>query len=225
MRHLTGTLILIALLASGCVRSTQFHCEDSAECGTGGLCESDGLCSVASSSCASGREYAPSSGKEGTCVGDNGGEAGNENPGNEMPGGEPPPMGCRADYMVLPNSGTRGHRYFLIDTTGTWPVQRDACLTNMGFMAFPDGPQAAMELSAVVTFGGAGLWMGVNDIGGNGQEGKYKNSLGMNASTQTQALITESGNSNNEDCLAGTATTMTDEDCTNARKTVCECVP
>lgn len=220
MRH----LILLAFLATGCVRSTQFHCEDSAECGTGGQCESDGLCSVASSSCASGREYAPSSGKEGTCVGDNGGEAGNEMPG-EGGGGEPIPMGCRADYMALANSGTRGHRYFLINTTGTWTAQRDACLTNMGYMAFPDGPQAAMELSAVVTLGGVGLWMGVNDIGGNGQEGKFKNSLGMMASTQTQALITESGNSNNEDCLAGTATTMTDEDCTTARKTVCECVP
>lgn len=220
MRH----FIVIALFATGCVRSTQFHCEDSAECGTGGACESDGLCSVASSSCASGREYGPSSGKEGTCVGDNGGEAGSELPG-EAGGGEPPPMGCRADYMALANSGTRGHRYFLIDTTASWTMQRDACLTNMGYMAFPDGPQAAMELSAVVTLGGTGLWVGVNDIGGNGQEGKYKNSLGAMASTQTQALITESGNSNNEDCLAGTATTMTDEDCNNLRKTVCECVP
>jgi hypothetical protein len=225
MRQLLVFLLLAT--SAGCLRSTTFKCEDSTECGAGGQCESDGLCSVASSGCASGREYGPNSGSQsGECVGGNGGEGG---PGSEpVVGSEPLPMGCRADYMALPSSGPRGHRYFLINTTASWPGQRDACAMNQGFLAFPDGAvlaDAQAELLAVVTFGGAGLWMGVNDLGGNGQEGKYRTSLNMMASTVTLMLVTESGQSQNEDCLAGTTTTMTDEDCASLRKAVCECVP
>jgi hypothetical protein len=221
-------VVLIAIASAGCLRSTTFKCEESTECGAGGQCEADGLCSVASSSCPSGRAYGPSSGsKSGDCVGDTGIDGGNEMPG-EGGGGEPPPMGCRADYMVLPNSGPRGHRYLAVATAATWPQQRDFCVANMGYLAFPDGTtlaNAQMELSAIVTLGGTDLWVGVNDIGGPGQEGKYKTSLNVAVSAITQMLITESGNSNNEDCLAGITTTMNDEDCAVAKKAVCECVP
>jgi hypothetical protein len=226
MRHL---LVLFVMFSAGCLRNTTFKCEESTECGAGGQCEADGLCSVVASSCPSGRAYGPNSGsRSGDCVGGDGMDGGKEMTGGEMPGGEPNPMGCRADYMALPNSGPRGHRYLAVATNATWPQQRDFCVANMGFLAFPDGTtlaNAQLELSAIVTFGGTNLWVGVNDIGGTGQEGKYKTSLNMNVSTITAMLITESGNSNNEDCLAGTATTMNDEDCATTRKAVCECVP
>ena len=227
-RHI---FVFVAMATSaGCLKSTNFQCDTSAQCGGGGQCEGDGFCSFPSSSCASGRAYGDNSGpNSGECVGGGGDGDGGTEPMPGEAGGEPLPMGCRADYMMLANSGPRGHRYLLINTTATWTDQRNACATNMGFLAFPDGAalgDAQLELSAIVTLGGAGLWVGLNDIGGQGQEGKFRTSLNQPASTITQMLITENGNSNNEDCLAGNATPdMTDEDCATLRKAVCECVP
>jgi hypothetical protein len=222
MRHL---LLIIALSTTGCLRTTTFQCEESTECGTGGTCEADGLCSVASSGCASGREYGPNSGsKSGECVGGNsGGEAGMEMPGEA--GGEPLPMGCRADYMALPNSGPRNHRYLLVNPTASWSAQRDFCAANMGYLAFPDGTNTAnaqLELDALRLFAGDGAWVGVNDIA---TEGQYRTSLNMPASTSTQALMNLAGNPNQQDCMFINTTTLNHTDCNNTRKAVCECVP
>ena len=220
MRH----LILITIALTGCLRSTTFQCEESTECGTGGQCEADGLCSVASSGCASGREYAPSSGgKSGECVGGNpGGEAGSE---PIVPGGEPEPMGCRADYAVLPNSGPRNHRYLLIAATGSWNAQRDFCAANMGYLAWPDGTSLAnaqLELNALRTLAGDLAWVGVNDIV---TEGTYLTSLNTTASTFTQMLMNLGGNPNPTDCFFINNTTLDDANCGDLRKAVCECVP
>lgn len=222
MRHL---LLITLLSTTGCLRSTTFQCEESTECGTGGMCEADGLCSVASSGCASGREYGPNSGsKSGECVGGNpGGEAGMEMPGEA--GGEPMPMGCRSDYMVLPNSGPRNHRYLLVNTTASWTVQRDFCAANMGYLAWPDGANAAdaqLELNALRVFAGDLAWVGVNDIV---TEGTYRTSLNTPASAITQGLINIAGNSNPTDCFFINNTTLDDANCGDLRKAVCECVP
>ncbi|MBA3499684.1 MAG: C-type lectin domain-containing protein [Myxococcota bacterium] len=217
-------MLLVTLASAGCLRSTTFQCEENTECGTGGMCEADGLCSVASSGCTSGREYGPNSGgKSGDCVGGSGGEAGMEMPGEA--GGEPAPMGCRADYVALANSGPRAHRYLLVNVTGTWSVQRDFCVANMGFLAFPDGTNLAnaqLEHDALRTLAADGAWVGVNDIV---TEGQYRTSLNMPASASTQALMNLGGNPNPADCMFINTTTLNHTNCGDDRKAVCECVP
>jgi len=42
--------VLLCLLA-GCLRTTEYRCSSSGQCGTGGTCESTGYCSFADTSC------------------------------------------------------------------------------------------------------------------------------------------------------------------------------
>lgn len=58
-----------------------FSCEDTAQCGAGGVCEATGLCSFVDAECASGRRYSEHSGElSNTCV------------GGAAPGDAPPDM-------------------------------------------------------------------------------------------------------------------------------------
>ena len=136
-----------------------------------------------------------------------------------------PPDGhiaCPSGYVMLPNSGSRGHRYRLASPGAKeWVQQRNFCMTDGGFLAFPDGAQAAQELSAIVTLGGLNVWIGVDD---RVVEGDYVTSLNMPASAATTALI-GAGGPGNDDCLIGTTTAMQDEDCSVSHPAVCECVP
>lgn len=55
---------------AGCHITATFTCEDSAQCGAGGTCEPDNLCSFPDPVCASGRRYGDYSGElSGECVG------------------------------------------------------------------------------------------------------------------------------------------------------------
>jgi hypothetical protein len=217
-------LHLVPLLAlAGCLRATTFTCETNTECGTGGQCElaAGGYCSFADSSCtASGRRFGDSSGpSSGKCVGETGGP---DAPPIDAP---PTPMGCPANYMTLPNSGPRGHRYLLVNATATWTQQRDACAGMMTFLAFPDGAtpaDAQAELDAITTLAGNNAWVGINDLI---TEGVYKTSLNQTVSVNTRALIDIVGNPQNADCLTTNGATMTDDDCTTPHTAVCECVP
>jgi hypothetical protein len=225
-----GLLLFIAIASSaGCLRSTNFQCASDTECGAGGQCESDKFCSFADSACSGGRRYGDNSGpNSGECVGGGGPDmTGGEMQGQEMMGGEPPPMGCGANFVTLANSGPRGHKYLVINTTGTWVTQRDGCAAMNSWLAFPDGAtiaDARLELAAVNTaVGGDGAgWMGINDIV---VELQYKNSLNAAVSTITAMLINTGGGAGGKDCLASNATAMPDEDCGTARKAVCECIP
>ncbi len=64
--------VLAVLALAGCKVTGTFHCESADQCsdhGSPGACESDGLCSQADLTCASGRRYDPSAGGEaGHCV-------------------------------------------------------------------------------------------------------------------------------------------------------------
>jgi hypothetical protein len=225
---LAPALAALALGSSGCLRSTTFKCDTNTDCGAGGQCEvaAGGFCSFADSSCtASGRRFGDSSGaSSGKCVGEVGDDAG---VGAEKPIDAPEiPSGCPGNFMTLPNSGPRGHRYLLINTQAGWTAQRDGCAAMSTFMAFPDGAtnaDAQLELAAVVTLAGNGVWVGVEDIVTNGA---YKTSLGQPVSARTLALINPGGgNPNQQGCFTTNGTSMTDEDCADTRKTVCECVP
>ena len=45
------TLLVFAVSLTACLRSTEFKCEMSSQCGAGGQCESTGYCSVADDQC------------------------------------------------------------------------------------------------------------------------------------------------------------------------------
>ncbi|MBA3398051.1 MAG: C-type lectin domain-containing protein [Deltaproteobacteria bacterium] len=223
-------LVCVSLASSGCLRSTTFNCDDNSDCGGGGTCEvaEGGYCSFSDPSCTvSMRRFGDHSGaKSNQCVGETGGvDGGIDSPMGDG-GIDAPPTGCKGNYMALANSGPRGHKYRLLPNNGTWVQQRDACAADQAFLAFPDGAalaDAQAELAALTTLAGNGVWIGVTD---QLAEGTYRTSLNMPASAITLMLLVGSGgNSNGQDCLAGTGMTLTDEDCNGDRKAVCECVP
>ena len=69
MRHLLVLVLAISPLA--CLRSTQFTCASTAECGTDGVCEANSFCSFTDATCPMGRRYGELSGPfAGKCVGE-----------------------------------------------------------------------------------------------------------------------------------------------------------
>lgn len=211
------TRALLALALTGCLRSTTFQCETSAQCGAEGVCEADRFCSFPSTACASGRVYGDNSGPHSNeCVGATTEDA--PPPGDGMPDAAK----CPATYATLPNAGTRGHVYRFVNMDRTWTQHRDACAAENTFLAFPDGPDAALELAALRVAAADGAWLGINDIQ---NEGTRINSLGMPVSAQTNALVDLDGNPMNTDCFVIDITTIDDASCGDTRKAVCECVP
>lgn len=154
-----------------------------------------------------------------------GGEAGTEMP-PEATAGVDAPIGCRADFNALPNSGPRGHRYKLLLTADDFQTQRSVCAAIPSWLAFPDGANAQdaqLELAAIVQLGGPSTWVGIDDLA---QEGSTTTSLGAPTSAATTALIMMSGNSSLKDCfLAMSSSSIQDDDCNANRKAVCECIP
>ncbi len=218
-----------SLASTSCLRSTTFNCDDNSDCGGGGTCEvaEGGYCSFSDPSCTvSMRRFGDHSGaKSNQCVGETGGvDGGIDSPMGDG-GIDAPPMGCKANYMALANSGPRGHRYRLLPGLGTWVQQRDACAADQAFLAFPDGAalaDAQAELGALTTLAGDGVWIGITD---QVTETTYRTSLNMPASAISLMLLTAAGGGS-EDCLVGAGMTMTDEKCdTPPRNAVCECVP
>ncbi len=65
-------LLIVALGAAGCLRTTQFHCANDVECTSGGhtgVCQATGYCSFADPGCTSGQRYGSLSGEvAGQCV-------------------------------------------------------------------------------------------------------------------------------------------------------------
>jgi hypothetical protein len=96
-----------------------FQCTESAQCGVGGACEANGLCSFADATCPSGRRYGEASGDlAGVCVGDEPPDAaipdapvGDDAPppiDGEIDGSPPPPFCDPADAtlrLCLPFEG------------------------------------------------------------------------------------------------------------------------
>jgi alpha-tubulin suppressor-like RCC1 family protein len=64
LRAAIGAVALLALDLPACLGPGDFHCRQSAQCGTNGSCELDGHCSVADASCPSRRRFVHASGAE-----------------------------------------------------------------------------------------------------------------------------------------------------------------
>lgn len=173
------TLLLLAISLTACLRTTEFKCEMSSQCGAGGQCESTGYCSVPDDQC--GRRYSSSAGPlAGQCVG-----------GSSIDGGIDSPMGMIDAAIDAPGSGGgcpsgyvtvsgQAHQYKVITAVGTWNTQMSGCSATAptAYLAIPDNDVELAALDALPGVG-ASYWVGITD---SATEGTWKNVKGA---TQT----------------------------------------
>ncbi len=203
--------IAVLVLATGCLRDTEFHCTDSSECGANGECEANGFCSVPDPNCVDGRRYTSYSGSlTNQCVTSDGGLPGE--------GG----MGCSPGFLPLP--GVPGHLYFAVPAAD-FTTQRTTCaaLGGITYLAIPDD---AAELAAIVNAGGQpAIWVGIDD---EVVEGMYVTVRGQPATYLPWApgQPDNKGPPPGEDCIAALSSNQyDDQDCTQSLSALCECEP
>jgi hypothetical protein len=222
-------LLLATTALAGCLRSTQFQCENDSSCGAGGRCEANNYCSFADPGCASGRVYSDSAGPNaGKCTDDNtppidGGIDAKLIDGSQGDGG----ANCPQDFMTVPNAGA--HVYKVITTADTWTKQQMACRmmsNNQGYLTVPDN-QAELTATDGLTGVGAAYWVGINDIG---QEGQFINVFNNQAQT---FLPFDTGNGEPDDTMGGQDCVdshsalhlLYTDKCNDPLPAVCECNP
>ena len=205
-----AAVLLVAALAGGCLRDTEFHCTSDAQCGTDGQCESaSGYCSVPDTNCVYGRRYAAFSGAlTNRCV-------------TPIDAGVDTGMGCAPMFSALP--GVPGHLYYLFTTTSDFTSQRTACAAQGGitYLAIPDD---ANELQALYTLAAQpAVWVGIDD---EVVEGNYLTVRGQPATFLPWAASQPDNAPPGEDCVAAiSASTLDDQQCTNKLRAICECEP
>lgn len=150
-------LLVVALCGGGCLRKTEFKCQSSDQCSTGGVCESSGYCSFSDSECSGGRRYGELSGDlGGQCVGGAGVDGGVDGPMTDAPAG-----GCPATYMTVAGAGP--HRYRVLPNDAMWLAQKTACDAD-GASAYLVVPNDQAELTAILAATSAArVWVGIDD--------------------------------------------------------------
>jgi hypothetical protein len=229
MRTVLMTAALAALSALGCLRTTQFTCANSTDCGASGTCQPTGFCSFADTGCTDGQRYAPSAGSyAGTCVG-----GGSNVVDAPMGGGDGQRQLDAKVFMDATGSSCpsgftmpsgQAHQYMLI-SGGTWTAEKTAC-SGMGGNVYLAIPDDAGELTAIDTIaGGAGTyWVGLSD---GSQTNTYKTV--MNATATFLPWATSQPTTNNpghqNDCVEAdaSAATFSNADCASSMAAVCEC--
>lgn len=230
MRHfLFFAAATIASLA-GCLRKTEFKCQTSDQCSTGGVCETTtGYCSFVDMDCPDGRRYGGLSGDlSGQCVGGGGSGVVDAGVDGSMIMIDAPP-GCPATgYATIAGAGT--HHYRVVSTTANWATQKGACSAD-GPGAYLAVPNDQAELTAILAAAGpARSWVGINDIT---TEGTYVTSQG--ASFSATDPLWDANEPNNtpfngggeSDCVAGVKSSnqLADTKCSEAYAAICECDP
>ncbi len=219
------TLLLLALLCTGCLPRTEFRCMTNDQCNPGGTCQPVGYCSFVDSACESGQRFGELAGPvAGQCVGEQGGGDG----GIDGPPGDGPAAGCPADYMPLAG-GPAGHIYKKAPQNLNWTGQFDFCrgTSARAYLAVPNDVTELMNLHALAA---GTFWVGIND---RVVETVYVEPETGGTATFLPWAAGEpdnggGGGSGGEDCVAATATTISDEACAGGgsnRPAVCECNP
>jgi hypothetical protein len=154
--------VLLALSLAACLRTTEFKCQTSSQCGAGGQCETTGYCSLPDDQC--GRRYSPSAGSlAGQCVGGSSIDGGIDSPGSiDAPiDGSGSNSNCPSGYVAV--SG-QAHMYKVITSAGVWSSQQSSCAATSpnAYLAIPDN---AAELAALDALPGVGAtyWVGITD--------------------------------------------------------------
>jgi hypothetical protein len=216
--RVTLAATLVACLG-GCLRPTEFHCIDSAQCG-GGVCQSVGFCSFGDSGCASGQRFGDSAGMyAGQCVGGSTDDA-----GVDAPDDAPIDMSvatCPATYATV--TGGPANRVYRIIAAGNWDAQRTACAADgaNAYLAIPDDAAELMAINALAN-NGEDYWIGVTD---SATEGMYLNVKGV-AQTFLPWDNNQPNNFNNSDCVEVHQVNQTwnDVGCvTESLRAICEC--
>jgi len=216
-----SSLILGATALAGCLKSTSFTCSDDTSCGAGGVCEPQGVCSIADADCTSGRRFDSSAGTlAGQCTAgdlptDSGVDTTTDGP-TDGPTDAPPdtPVGCNGDFNTITNGNT-AHKYKLISTPTDWVAQQNTvCAQQSSYMAIPDD---AAELQAIYDLAGQNdLWVGVNDRITEGTFRDTKNNL--------YTALPVTGNKVPDDCVhTANGTSLDVVGCGDSKITVCEC--
>jgi hypothetical protein len=209
---------LVLAFASGCLRSTEFHCETSDQCGAGGTCQTSvGYCSFSDPQC--GQRFGPQAGMlAGTCV----------TPEQAIDAGVdakslidgPPGSNCPTGYNVIPN-GTPGHRYKLLATPDQWMQQVAACNGQSTYLMVPND---ATELGATDALAGAaGLyWIGLDDIANEGTFVTVKNAPAPYLLWMPPAPDNGPPPENCVEAITASAM-MNDDKCNTQLPAICEC--
>lgn len=227
MRYWMLIAVSVASLA-GCLRKTEFKCQTSDQCSTGGVCESTtGFCSFVDTDCADGRRYGDLSGDlSGKCVGG----GGVVDAGADGPAMIDAPPGCPATgYATVTGAGT--HKYRVISATADWGTQKAACAADGpgAYLAVPDDQS---ELTAILAASGAARsWVGIDD---QVTEGTYVTTHGGTFAANDPLWDTNEPNNTpfngggQGDCVAGVKSSnqLADTKCVNELyPAICECDP
>ncbi|HEX2687456.1 MAG TPA: C-type lectin domain-containing protein [Kofleriaceae bacterium] len=219
MRRIALCLVVAALAGAGCLRNTEFTCRFDADCGTMGVCESVGYCSVPNAACAStGRSFSDSAGQglSNTCVvtGHPGLDAGVDAPMIDAPTAG----GCPGGYAAVNQSP---HLYKRLPAV-SWTTARDDCkqTSTSAYLAVPDD---AAELANLATAAMATpFWVGIDD---QANQGMFVTQKGAPATflPWVGGLPDTTGQM---DCVeAVSMTQIATEKCNMPRTAVCECEP
>lgn len=227
MRALLATTLAATALAatSACLRHAEFQCLRDGECGTGGVCESVGYCSVPDPACGTGRSFSDSAGLglSNTCV-----PAGDPGPG---PGSGPGPgAGPDAGLADAPIDGApcpgfapiagSAHTYKALANV-SWDEAVNQC--GAGGAAYLAVPDDATELGNLATLVAAPLWVGIDD---KENHGTFVTQKGLPASFLPWAEDQPDQDPPAKECVeAVSSTQIATGRCGTKRTAVCECEP
>ena len=223
MRTTAMCLVLGAVASAGCLRSTQFKCAQSTDCGASGTCEANGFCSFPSASCPdSGRMFGDSAGQglANTCV-----------PGTNPPPGvdagvdapaqiDAPPAGCPSGYAAVNGSA---HLYKVLSGRSWDTAANDCKLTSASaYLAVPDDATELMNLATAAA--ATPFWVGIDDQDRNNVFTTQKN--GAVATFLPWAPNEPNRGPPPQDCVvASSASQIAMDKCGNGHIAVCECEP
>jgi hypothetical protein len=216
----TWWVVVLALGHAGCLRSTEYRCSQSEDCGAAGTCEPVGYCSVVDAMCASGARFTDAAGSYANqCVGS--GDGGVDGTTIDAAIDAPSP-GCPAGYAPLAGAQAT-HRYRLIQGPANWNSHRTFC-TSTSAAAYLAVPGDLPELQAIAALAGAArIWVGISDTA---IEGTWVTVQGT-----PQTFLPwgpgEPDVGSSDDCVLVDRgqSTMADERCNQQLVAVCECEP
>jgi hypothetical protein len=216
-------LLFAGLLASGCLRQTQFHCETDDNCGPGGRCQASNFCSFFDASCSGSQQrFGDSAGAlANACVDAQGGvDAGvdSAHDSSMMIDARPDTSGDPCPGYATLAGGNPNHKYKLA-AADNWDNERTACIAS-GTTAYLAIPDDAAELAAIATLATGTYWVGIDDIT---MEGIYQNVKNV-SQTFLPWAPSEPDNNGNQDCVAGVSSTqIATELCGESHPGICEC--
>ena len=213
---------IVLAINAGCLRSTEYHCETSAQCGPGGTCQTSvGFCSFADSQC--GERFGPQAGPYANqCVGSTTIDGGID--GKPIDGMSDGGNHCPSGYNEITN-GTPGHRYKLVPGGDNWQNQHDFCAATSPF-AYLTIPDDTTEQGGLDTLAGANAlyWIGVDDLV---TEGTFLTVKNVAPTFHPWATGQPNNGPPAENCVEAITATgeWNDDRCNTNLPAICECDP